>query len=244
MTWQNYATNDLPFLTKEEELALLEIVHHSEDEKERIDARNELVMRNIRLIFLTTKKSRRFGFTIEECMGVAVDAFMYSISKFDFRDVRLSTYAVTAIRHMVTRWASEQRGVLRTPAVFLNKKAYDKSSDSVKRALAVARRPQISTDHSRSDNSGDAFDTIGQQLPFRDVDGATPHGPSLEEFNAAVNKLTGRSWVIISMRLEGATLGTIGFALGVTRERVRQLEKKAREQLRRLLQHHYAKTSQ
>lgn len=101
-----------PFLTKEEELGLLEIAHFSNDEKERIEARNELVMRNIRLIFLTVKKTRRHGFTVEECMSVAVDAFMYSISRFDFRDVRLSTYAVTAIKHKVSRWASEQRGVL------------------------------------------------------------------------------------------------------------------------------------
>lgn len=230
-----------PFLTKEEELGLLEIAHFSNDEKERIEARNELVMRNIRLIFLTVKKTRRHGFTVEECMSVAVDAFMYSISRFDFRDVRLSTYAVTAIKHQVSRWASEQRGVIRAPCVFLNKKAYEKASDSVKNALAVARKRPLSTDYAPSDNSGDAFDSIGQQLPFRDVDGRIADGPTLEEFNAAVNKLTGRSWVIISLRLEGRTLGQIGFALGVTRERVRQLEKKARDQLRRLLQHHYAK---
>lgn len=229
-----------PFLTKDEELALLKIAHFSEDDDARIEARNELVMRNIRLIFLTTKKSRRFGFTVEECMGVAVDAFMYSISKFDFRDVRLSTYAVTAIRHSVTRWASEQRGAVRTPAIFLNKKALDKASDSVKKAVSVSRKSPLSTDYSQTDNSGDAFDNIGQQLAFRDVDGKIADGPAMEEFNAAVNKLTGRSWVIISLRLEQCTLDQIGFVLGVSKERVRQLEKKARDQLRRLLQHHYA----
>lgn len=236
--------NPQPFLTKDEELALLKIAHFSEDEKERIEARNELVMRNIRLIFLVTKKTKRYGFSVEECMSVAVDAFMYSISRFDFRDVRLSTYAVTAIRHKVSRWASEQRGVVRAPCVFINKKAYAKASDSVKKAIAVVRKAPLSTDYSPSDNSGDAFDSIGQQLAFRDVDGRIADGPTLEEFNAAVNKLTGRSWVIISLRLEQRTLEQIGFVLGVTRERVRQLEKKAREQLRRLLQHHYAKTSQ
>lgn len=228
--------SDQPFLTKEEELGLLEIAHFSNDEKERIEARNELVMRNIRLIFLTVKKTRRHGFTVEECMSVAVDAFMYSISRFDFRDVRLSTYAVTAIKHKVSRWASEQRGVVRAPCVFLNKKAYEKASDSVKNALAVARKRPLSTDYAPSDNSGDSFDTIGQQLAYRDVDGTVHEGPSLDELNAAINKLTGRLWVIISLRLEGRTLGEIGFVLGVTRERVRQLEKKAREQLRCLLQ--------
>lgn len=230
-----------PFLTKEEELALLKIAHFSEDEKQRIEARNELVMRNIRLIFLVTKKTNRYGFSVEECMSVAVEAFVYSISRFDFRDVRLSTYAVTAIKHKVSRWASEQRGAVRAPCVFINKKVYANASDSVKKALAVARKAPLSTDYSQSDNSGDSYDTIGQQLAFRDDAHKIADGPTLEEFNAAVNKLTGRSWVVISLRLEERTLEQIGFVLGISRERVRQLEKKARDQLRRLLQHHYAK---
>lgn len=106
----------------------------------------------------------------------------------------------------------------------------------MKNALAVARKRPLSTDYAPSDNSGDSFDTIGQQLAYRDVDGTVHEGPSLDELNAAINKLTGRLWVIISLRLEGRTLGEIGFVLGVTRVRVRQLEKKSREQLRRLLQ--------
>lgn len=230
--------SDQPFLTKEEELELIKRAHFAEDEKERIEARNELVMRNIKLIFLTVKRTRRHGFTVEECMSVAVDAFIYSIGKFDFRDVRLSTYAVMAIKHKVSRWASEQRGVIRAPCVFLNKKAYDKASDSVKNALAVVRKRPLSTDYAPSDNSGDSYDTIGQQLAYRDDDGQIHDGPSLDELNAAINKLTGRAWVIISLRLEGRTLEEIGFVLGVTLERVRQIEKKAREQLRRLLQQH------
>lgn len=70
-----------PFLTKDEELALLKIAHFSEDEKQRIEARNELVMRNIRLIFLTVKKTKRYGFSVEECMSVAVDRMAGTIKK-------------------------------------------------------------------------------------------------------------------------------------------------------------------
>lgn len=229
------------FPTAEEERALLEIAHFAEDGKARIAAQNELVMRNYPMIFGTTKRTFRYGFTVEECISVAVEAFIYSIHKFDFRAGRLSTYAVRAIQHKVVRWAGEQRGAVRAPCVFINKKVYANASDSVKKALAVARKAPLSTDYSQSDNSGDSYDTIGQQLAFRDDAHKIADGPTLEEFNAAVNKLTGRSWVVISLRLEERTLEQIGFVLGISRERVRQLEKKARDQLRRLLQHHYAK---
>jgi len=236
---QGRETKGQPFLTADEELALLKIAHFAEDEKERIAARNELVMRNYPMIFGVTKKTFRFGFSVEECISVAVEAFIYSIQQFDFRQGRLSTYAVRAIQHNVVRWAGEQCGAVRVPATLQCKKTLARMSDDVKKAFANARQQHLSTDYTVSDGAGDDFPSIGQQLAYRDVDGRIADGPTLEEFNAAVNKLTGRSWVIISLRLEGRTLGEIGFVLGVTRERVRQLEAKARDQLRRLLQRHY-----
>ncbi|MBA4019186.1 MAG: hypothetical protein C0483_18630 [Pirellula sp.] len=228
-----------PFLTAAEELELLNRAHFAETEADRIAASNALVERNMGLIIQATRRTRRYGFTVEECLSVAVEAWLYSIKQYDFNGGRLSTYAVVAVKHKVSRWAGEQCGVVRVPACAHCRVTSGKAGEGVKKAVAAARHRALSTDWSSADGSGDDFPTIGQEIAFREFDGKSEDGPTLEEFNAAVNQLRGRLWVIISLRLENRTLEQIGFALGVTRERVRQLELKAREQLRKLLQRHY-----
>lgn len=223
-----------PLLTKEEELSLLERAHFAETAAERIAARNELVMRNYALIFDTTKKTYRCGFTIEECISVAVEAYIYSIERFNFEGGRLSTYALTAMQHKVYRWAREQAGAVRCPAVFHNKKQLDKASDDVKRAVALAQKRHLSTDYTVSDGSGDEFPSIGQQIPFRDAD-ELHDGPTPDELYAAINQLDDRLRDIIVMRMEGARLQDVGDFLGLSKERIRQLLEKAHAKLRKSL---------
>jgi len=224
------------FPTAEEERALLEIAHFAEDGKARIAAQNELVMRNYPMIFGTTKRTFRYGFTVEECISVAVEAFIYSIHKFDFRAGRLSTYAVRAIQHKVVRWAGEQSGAVRIPATLQNKKTLDRMSDDVKRAFAAARQKPLSTDYVTSDGAGDGFPSIGEELAYRDHGCEFADGPTYEQLHAAIARLRPRYAELIHGRLAGKTLREIGEEWGLTRERIRQIEKAAMRDLRWMLQ--------
>lgn len=222
------------FLTREEELELLRRANLSEDEQERIKARNELVVRNMPLIHKATRQSKRYGFTVEECLGVAVEAWIYSISKHDLRDIRLSTYAVQSIHHKVSRWAGEQCGAVRVPAVYTCGTIFKRSTPDIKKAIVNARRPALSTDYQAPGDDGDDFASLGQQIPFRDVE-KQPDGPSIAELRNAVAQLQGREADLIRLRLLGCTLEQIGRVFGCTKERIRQIEAVAVGRLRRIL---------
>lgn len=226
-----------PFLTADEELALLKLAHFAETESERIAARNELVTRNLNLIFRATRQTRRWGFSVEECLSVAVEAWLYSISRYNFQGTRLSTYAVTAVRHKVSRWAREQCGVVRFPAANHSATQLAKRGDDVQRAVEVVKKRPLSTDYTPKDAGGDEFMSMGQQIPFRD-EPEYDDGPTVADLRAAIKLLEPRLYAVMRLRLWGLTLDEIGQLFEVSRERIRQLEAKAVKHLRRALGGH------
>jgi len=216
----------------DEERELIRRAQSAETDAERLAARNELVLRNQGLIFLATRRSMRFGMSIEECYSVAVEAFIYSIDQFDFSYGKLSTYAMLCIKHKVERWAFENQGVIRV-SVNIRTRAKSKAITAETKAAAKAARRMLSTDL-RTDINGEEGKTIGEQIVF-DVQHETYDGPSMRVMLNAMQRIDPRQAEIILLRAGGLTLEEVGDIYRITRERVRQLEKKGRERLQYLL---------
>jgi len=94
----------------------------------------------------------------------------------------------------------------------------------------------ISGDYNSEDGEGtlSAWDSIADTKAV-DPLAAAARGDMLEKASKALDALTEVQRTVLLARGEGQTLAQIGAALGCSRERVRQIEEKAREQALRLV---------
>jgi RNA polymerase primary sigma factor len=188
---------------------------------------------------------------------------MHAIEKFNYRrGVKVATYAVWWIRQAITRAIADQGRTIRIPVHMTEtaakvlrerRKLYQSAgrnpatkevaartglSDArVDQVLSIVQEP-ISLDVPVGED-GDA--TLGDLIAT--VDGPDPHAAAeasaLQSAVAeAIGDLTPREQRVLRLRfgLGGAgdhTLEEIGKEFGVTRERIRQIEMKALEKLRR-----------
>lgn len=188
---------------------------------------------------------------------------MHAIEKFNYRrGVKVATYAVWWIRQAITRAIADQGRTIRIPVHMTEtaakvlrerRKFYQRagtnpatkevaartglSATRVDQVLSMVQEP-ISLDVPVGEDS-DA--TLGDLIAT--VDGHDPHAAAeasaLQSAIAeAIDDLTPREQRVLRLRfgLGGAgdhTLEEIGKEFGVTRERIRQIEMKALEKLRR-----------
>ena len=214
------------YLTKDEERELIAKAQGGD-----IKARNTLIERNKGLMAETAfKHARKFGGDKDAFLGVATMALIFSIEHFDPKFGRLSTYAVIAMRRWIARDAFEQGGVMYVPGAYAGGKGWEKAPKHIKEAVARARRRPLSTDLS-ADNDGA---TLGERLAFREEQRAED-GPVWDDVAGAIAKLDDRSQTIIRMRMDGLTAVETGAAIGISRQRVLQLEWSAYRKIRKTL---------
>jgi RNA polymerase sigma factor (sigma-70 family) len=223
--------SNLPPPSREEERALIARAQAGD-----LAARNELVERHFPLIFQHTRRAKRWGFSVEESIGVAVQAFIYVLGIFDLaRGVRLSTYAVPVIRHQVSAWCFEHTGSLRVTRAYAGKKRED-VPNHIRTLVAAAKKPSISIDATAATSKGEAGRTIAETIADREAPPSPLEGlPSVGKLRRAIALLEPRQREIMRRRLRGEILQEVGDALGVTKERVRQIELQAKERLKWLL---------
>jgi RNA polymerase primary sigma factor len=188
---------------------------------------------------------------------------MHAIEKFNYRrGVKVATYAVWWIRQAITRAIADQGRTIRIPVHMTEtaakvlrerRKLYQRagttpatkelaartglSDTRVDQVLSMVQEP-ISLDVPVGED-GDA--TLGDLIAT--VDGPDPHAAAeasalQSAVTEAIGDLTPREQRVLRLRfgLGGAgdhTLEEIGKEFGVTRERIRQIEMKALEKLRK-----------
>jgi RNA polymerase primary sigma factor len=224
-------------------------------------AKRRLIESNLRLVMSLTRNYRSAGVPLLDLIQEGNLGLIRAVEKFDYRmGYKLSTYATWWIRQAITRALADQSRLIRLPA-HVSDQARRTMRARRQLAQKLNRDPtpaEIATEtgypETRVVDLIDLVeDAISIETPlseggslygdFLEDDGAArPEQATADQFRAeevgtALAHLEPRLRELLVRRygLEGhapQTLEEIGHVLGVTRERVRQLETRALRELR------------
>lgn len=240
-----------------------EILH---DIADGLKAREHLVTANSRLVISVAKKYIGRGVPFLDLIQEGNIGVLRAAKKFDHhRGHKFSTYATWWIRQAVTRAIADQGRTIRVPVhmgdqinkllrashSLTQKLGRDPSTEELAKALEVgarkvedmqqiARRPlslEMSTDDEDDSSLGDFITDIESPEPAR----VTLEKMRREHIDEELAKMPAREVQILKLRYglhdgEAYTLEEVGKMMGVTRERVRQIEAQALSRLRHPLQ--------
>lgn len=247
----------IALLTPEEELALGERLRGGDE-----NAVSELVSRNLRFVVTVAKKYQHRGLSMSDLVGEGNVGLLSAAEKFDpNRGVRFISYAVWWIRQAIAAALARHAHIVRIPSGQATiRRRVLRGADALRQDLGheptqreIAEATDLSLEEvdaalciGASDVSLDApVDENGDQSRFdlmsnpNDDDSDSPGlAASLSsQIERALGDLPPRDARILRLHfgLEGGrehTLEEIGAALGITRERVRQLRDRGLRRLR------------
>ena len=224
------------------------------------DAKNELIIRNLRLVINIAKHYVGRGLSLLDLIQEGNIGMMKAIDKYDYKKgFKFSTYATWWIRQAITRALMDQTKTIRVPVHVME--LYNKVNTASKElAQQLGREPEkeeiARTLGIHTRKVEDVFramqDPVMLQTPIGDDestladvigdDSASPYSEAernklTEEIIKVLHTLNPREEAVIRMRFGiGAerdhTLEEVGRHLSLTRERVRQIEEKAMRKLK------------
>jgi RNA polymerase primary sigma factor len=230
-------------------------------------AQEHLVRANARLVISVAKKYIGRGVPFLDLIQEGNIGLIRATNKFEYqRGHKFSTYATWWIRQAVSRAVADQGRTIRVPVHMgdqLNRMrrvqlqltqelgrepsidelavGMETTPDKVENLLEIARRPislETPIDEEGDSTFGDFVEDVNSPAPAEEVATTMLH----EHLKKSLDRLPPREAQILRLRygLEDGrvyTLEEVGQAIGVTRERVRQLEAQALNRLRQSSAH-------
>jgi len=249
-----------PLLTAEDEVELGRRMAEGDE-----DARRRMIICNLRLVVTIAKRYARGGQNLLDLIEDGNLGLIRAASKFDYtRGFRFSTYASYWIKQSIKRGIAGQSRAIRIPVhIFHLINRYVKKEEELKaagkriddenmsealgisvRRVKLARMLIAGIRAEDPATSADALQTLSADPQHRDT-----HSPealvTLQLENQEMSDLfdrclSAREQEILTLRYglddgEPHTLGEAGRVVGVSRERVRQIEKRALQKLNLVL---------
>jgi RNA polymerase primary sigma factor len=225
-------------------------------------ARERLLMANTRLVVSVAKKYRSRGMPFIDLVQEGIIGLIRATKKYDpDRGTRFSTYATWWIRQAITRTIDNHARTIRLPVhkkTEINRLNYarhelaqdlgreptveelaqnlDRTPEEVRDTIKIAQHP-LSLETPQDDEDGRL---LGDMLPDDDAESpeeAAETSLTYDRVREVLEDLSPREAKVIMLRYglqDGQTyaLQQVGDRMGITRERVRQIESQALSRLR------------
>ena len=251
---------DIPLLKAEEEISLARAIRKGDEE-----ARRRMIQSNLRLVISIAKRYNNLGMPMSDLIEEGNLGLMRAVEKFNpGKGFRFSTYAAWWIKQYVLRSIANQGKTIRIPVYMVDIiSRYRKVSEKLTQKLG--RRPAAgeiahsmklpvkkiheieqmtlqpaSLDAPMGEEGGTEFIDLIEQSQASSAKDELAAFLTHEQVEDLLGRLTDRERQVLSFRYglkDGVTytLGETAKHLGITRERVRQIQNSAEKKLHTFL---------